>query len=94
MEVRPQPRGQTLAARANLRMRLDRREMPFDLADQLRGGPAIVLGDEAPDVDEILLGAVGYAQASRIANCSSPLRMMRSASKSLTRPAAMSASPS
>ncbi len=94
VEVRPQPRGQTLAARADLRMRLDRREMPLDLADQLRGGPAIVLGDEAPDVDEILFGAVGYAQASRTANCSSPLRMMRSASKSRTRPAAMSASPS
>jgi hypothetical protein len=40
------------------------------------------------------VGAVGYAQASQTANCSFPLRMMRSASKSRTRPAAMSASPS
>ena len=45
-------------------MRLDSRERPLVLADQLRCGPAIVLGDETPDVDEILLGAVGYAQAS------------------------------
>lgn len=92
--MRPQTRGQTFAARADLRMRPDGRETRLGFADQLRGGPPIVLSDEAPDVDEVLLGTVGYAQASRAANCSSPLRMMRAASKSRTRPAAMSASPS
>jgi hypothetical protein len=35
VEMRPQSRGQTLAARADLRMRLDRRETRLDLADQL-----------------------------------------------------------
>ncbi len=58
VEMRPQPRTQTLAARADLGMRQDSRETLLDIADQLRCGPAIVLGDEGPEVDEILLGAV------------------------------------
>ncbi len=35
VEMRPQPRSQTLAARADFRMRLDRREPRLDLTDQL-----------------------------------------------------------
>jgi len=65
-------------AGTDLGMNLDRGETLLDLADQLRCGPTIVLGDEALEFDEILFGAFGQAEASRPFNRSSPLRMMRS----------------
>ena len=59
MEVDAQARGQAVPARTDLRMILDGLEALLDLADQLRCRRAIVVGDEAPDLDEILFGAFG-----------------------------------
>ena len=82
MKVHAQALGQVVPAGTDLGMTLDRGETLLDLADRRRCGPTIVPGDEAPDFDEILFGTFGQAEASRSFNRSSPLRMMRSASKS------------
>ena len=50
-------------------------------------------GDVKPDFGEVGFGRVGQAEGERSANSFLPLAMMRSASKSFTRPAATSAKP-
>ena len=59
VKMHPQPLGQAITPRADLGVQLHSREALLDLADQLRRRPAVVLGDEAPDVDKILLSALG-----------------------------------
>jgi hypothetical protein len=94
MEVHAQAFGQLIPRWSDLRMVLDGLEARLDLPDQLRCRRAVVGSDEAPDLDQILLGALGQSElAARRCNRSSPRRMMRSASKSRTRPASMSSRP-
>ena len=95
MEVDAQARGQSIPPRTDLRMVLDGLEARLELPDQLRCRHAVIGGDEAPDLDQVLLGALGQSElAARRCNRSSPRRMIRSASKSRTRPASMSPRPS
>jgi len=93
VKMRPQPLGQIIPSGANLRLQQEGGKTLFDLPDKLRGGGWVILGDEAPDIDYVLLCAFGYAEGSGFCNCCSPFRMMRSGSKSRTRPASMSSRP-
>jgi len=65
MKVYAQALRQVVPARADLRMLPNGVEAILDLANQLRRGLAVVLGDEAPDLDKILFGAFGRPEASR-----------------------------
>jgi hypothetical protein len=95
MEVDAQACGQSIPTWSNLRMVLDGLEARLNLPDQLRCRCTVVGGDEAPDFDQVLFGALGQSElAARRCNRSSPRRMIRSASKSRTRPASMSSRPS
>jgi hypothetical protein len=62
MEVDAQARGQSIPAWSDLRMVLDGLEARLDLVDQLRCRRAVVGGDEAPDLDQVLLGALGQSE--------------------------------
>lgn len=94
VEVHPQPCAQMLPARADLTVGQQGPETFFDLPDKPRGRLTIVLGDKTPDVGQVLLGSLRYAQGSGLCNCFSPFLMIRAASKSCTRPASMSDKPS
>ena len=94
IEVDAQALGQLIPTWSDLRMVLDGLEASLDLPDQLRCRCTVVGGDEAPDFDQVLFGALGQSElAARRCNRSSPRRMIRSASKSRTRPALMSSRP-
>ena len=93
VEVRPQTLGYMISTWADLRMGQKSGKTLFNLADKLRGSSAIIPCDETPEIDQILFCALSYAEGSVSCNCCSPFLMMRSGSKSCTRPASMSASP-
>jgi hypothetical protein len=59
MEVYAQACGQLILTWSDLRMVLDGLEARLDLPNQLRCRRAVVTGDEAPDLDQILFGALG-----------------------------------
>jgi hypothetical protein len=94
VEVDPQSFAQMLPAGSDFRVRQQGTETLFDLPDKPRGRLGIILCDEAPDVGQVLLCGVRYAEGSGSCNCCSPFLMIRAASKSCTRPASMSDKPS
>jgi hypothetical protein len=59
VEVDTEARGQSIPTRPDFRMIQDGLEARLDLPDQLRCRRAIIGGDEAPDLDQILFGALG-----------------------------------
>jgi hypothetical protein len=50
VEVRPQPFSQIAPAWTNIRLGQKNGKAFFNLPDKLRGGPAVVLCDETPDI--------------------------------------------
>ena len=51
VEVCPQPLGQIIPARADLRLGKDSGKALFNLPDKLRSGATVVLCNETPDID-------------------------------------------
>jgi hypothetical protein len=62
MEVDAQAFGQLIPTWSDLRMVLDGLEARLNLADQLRCRRAVISGDEALDLDQVLLRAFGQSE--------------------------------
>lgn len=94
VEMRAQPLTEMIAAGTDLRIGEQGLETILDLPDKARRRIWIVLRNEGPDIGKILFCGLRYAEGSELCNCCFPLLIIRSTSKSLTRPASMSDKPS
>ena len=93
-KTRAQAGSKLLARGAGKRKITERLARLFDLVEQPRRGRLRRLdGNIVPDFGKIGFGRVGQTEGERTANSFLPRSTMRVASKSLTRPAATSASP-
>lgn len=88
-ECDPQARCKRFARGSDPGLIEQGQEMAVDFVDETVGLRGRVLGEEGPDVDEVVQGGFGYSEASR-RDFRLPAALISSASKSRTRPAALS----
>jgi proteic killer suppression protein len=94
MEGHAQPWSELLTLRTGQRKETQRLARGLDRRDDARGDVDGRIGSNGePDFGEVRLGGIGQAEGERLANSFLPRSMMRSASKSFTRPSARSVSP-
>lgn len=84
---------EVVAAWSKLRVVAQGFKFLLDLPDERVRLFRRVFGDEGPDFGDIVLGPVGYAEDERSDDFRSPFLIIRSASKSRTRPASISSIP-
>lgn len=93
VEVRSQAGRKIVAARSKLRMVAQGFEFLLDLPDECVRRLWRGFGDKGPDFGKIVFGLIGYAEGERSDRFCLPFSMIRSASKSCTRPASISSIP-
>ena len=94
MKMDAQTRREVFAARSQLRVNQQRRKAGLDFTDERRSGSGSrTLGDKRPNLDQVFFGLVGEAETAGGVNRWRPVWMMRSGSKSRTRPAPRSLTP-
>lgn len=93
VKMRPQAGSYGVAARSKLRMVAQGFKFLFDAPDKRGRRFRGAFSDRRPDFGKIFFGLLGYLEGERSDRFRLPLSIIRSASKSCTRPASISSIP-